>query len=80
MTNTTTLTPGTTVRITRTQPGGRLKFIKTGTVGPVVRDDYFEFTENLDSPHPGKHVYATSDHAVAAHMPGWTQHTEVLPS
>lgn len=77
---TTNLTPGTTVRITRTNPQGRTTFTKTGTVGTTIRTDYFEFTETLNSTHPGAHRYVSTDHNIATHMKGWTQHTEVLPS
>lgn len=77
---TTTITPGTTVRITRTTPQGRTHFTKTGTVSTTIRPDYFEFTENLTSTHPGRRTYVTTDQAVATHMKGWTQHTEVLPA
>ncbi|MCL8016887.1 hypothetical protein [Streptomyces sp. AS02] len=80
MQTTTEITPGTTVRITRITPQGHTKFIKTGTVGTTIRPDYFEFTENITSTHPGKRAYVTTDQAVTAHMKGWTQHTEVLPS
>lgn len=79
MSNNTTLTPGTTVRITRTQPDGRTKFIKTGTVGPTTCDQYFEFTEDLNSTHPGTRRYVSTDSDLAQHMPGWSQRTEVLP-
>lgn len=72
------LAPGTTVRITRVLPNGRVKFIKTGTVGDTITADYFDFTEGLNSSHPGKRVYVTTDRAVSAHMKGWTQNTAVL--
>lgn len=78
MPNTTTLTPGTVVRITRTNPAGKTHFIKSGTVGPAITQRYFEFTENIDSTHPGKHVYVCTDQDVAANMRGWTQQTVVL--
>jgi len=77
---TTNLTPGTTIRITRTTPQGTTKFIKTGTVGTTIRPDYIEFTENLNSPHPGLRAYVTTDRAVTRYMKGWTQHTEILPT
>lgn len=80
MTTATAITPGTTVRITRTTPTGTTKFIKTGTVGPVVTPDYFEFTEDLNSTHPGRRVYVTTDQAVTDHMKGWTQTTVALPA
>lgn len=76
----TNLTPGTTIRITRTTPEGRTKFVKTGTVGTTIHPDYFDFTENTNSTHPGKRAYVTTDHAVTTHMKGWTQHTEILPA
>ena len=75
----TDLTPGMIVRITRTTPQGTVRFIKTGTVGTTIRSGYFEFTENIRSTYPGKRAYVTTDHAVALHMKGWTQHTEILP-
>lgn len=75
-----TLTPGTTVRITRTTPQGTTHFIKTGTVGTTITPDYFEFTEDINSTHPGTRVYVSTDQDLAAHMKGWTQHTEILPS
>lgn len=80
MTATITLTTGTTVRITRTTPQGTTKFIKTGTVGNTIRPNYFEFTEDINSTHPGKHVYVSTDQDIATHMRGWTQRTEILPA
>lgn len=66
---------GDRVRVTRTDPNGKIKFVKTGVVGLCVRGDYFEFTEDIDSSNPGRHVYVTSDRAVELHMPRWSQTT-----
>lgn len=74
----TNLTPGTTIRITRTNPQGHTVFTKTGTVGTTITDTYFEFTENINSTHPGTHRYVSTDYDIATHMKGWTQHTEAL--
>lgn len=73
-----TLTPGTTVRITRTNPQGRTHFTKTGTVGTAITSDYFEFTEDIHSSRPGAHAYVTTDQTLPARMKGWTQRTEIL--
>lgn len=67
---------GDRVRITRVTPRGVIKFVKSGVVGSVITDNYFEFTEDMDSTHPAMHVYVTSDKGVQAHMPGWLQTTE----
>lgn len=72
------LTPGTVVRVIRNTPEGKVKFIKTGTVGDVIRSDYFEFTENIHSSNPGRRVYLSSDALLGQSMKGWTQHTEVV--
>ncbi|KUN16473.1 hypothetical protein AQJ23_45185 [Streptomyces antibioticus] len=74
----TTIAAGMTVRITRVQPNGKVKFVKTGTVGATVRPDYFEFTEDIDSSEPGRRVFVTSDTALPAGMRGWTQRTEIV--
>lgn len=79
-TTTITLTPGTTVRITRTTPQGTTHFTKTGTVGNTITPNYFEFTEDINSTHPGTRVLVSTDQDLATHMKGWTQRTELLPS
>lgn len=76
----TILTTGTTVRITRTTPQGATHFIKTGTVGNAITPNYFEFTEDANSTHPGTRVLVSTDQDIATHMKGWTQRTEILPT
>jgi len=73
-----TITANATVRITRTAPNGRVKFVKTGVVGNAITPDYFEFTEDIDSSHPGRHVYVSTDESLPRGMVGWSQKTEVI--
>lgn len=68
---------GTTVRIVRTTAEGKTKFVKSGTVGEVTAGS-FEFTENLNSPFPGKRVYVVTDDRLPEIMSGWSQTTTLI--
>lgn len=65
---------GDRVRITRTAPDGRVKFIKSGVMDQMDSTS-FRFTEDVDSSSPGRRVYLRLD---GVGMPGWTQRIERL--
>jgi hypothetical protein len=67
---------GDRVRITRYRWDGKIQFVKTGHVGPTVRPYGFDFTEDMDSTHPGMRVMVSSDTDLPQHMKGWSQTTE----
>lgn len=72
-------TVGDRVRVTRWEPGNRIKFVKTGTItelingGTGVRGGYF-FDEDDTAASP--HSLAGCDSI--ASMPGWSQRIEPL--
>ncbi|MFE9382360.1 hypothetical protein ACFYMO_03850 [Streptomyces sp. NPDC007025] len=65
--------PGDRVRVTRRDPTGRIKFVKTGTVAAPADSQAFRFHDDA-----GYRVHLTTDQALAEHMHGWTQITEPI--
>ncbi|MGW2515043.1 hypothetical protein ACWC0A_37880 [Streptomyces scopuliridis] len=71
------ITTGSTVRITRRDPQGTVKFVKSGRVG-IVSAGYFEFTEDMNSRFPGQRAFVSTDEALPSQMKGWTQETVIV--
>ncbi|WP_405676772.1 hypothetical protein OG292_19240 [Streptomyces sp. NBC_01511] len=74
----TPVTAGMRIRVTRVRPDGHVQFVKTGLVLSVHTSGTgfpFPYVEDAVT---GKRACITGDEQIAADMPGWTQTTEAL--